>query len=353
MLKRGSLLGAAAAAVTLAGCIGAAAPSADAAATNATHSAAAPSSAGAPARSCQTIKIPVALAPGQPENQRISAEYCTPDGKKPGAIDVFDHGATYNGTYWNMLRPGSPVPGTYVYDTLAAGRAVLDVDNLGSGQSSRPPGATLTINTAAYVFHQVIMWVRHTAGYRLVDEIGHSLGSATVVVDAGTWPSDPTRIVLTGFLSEITPNIGMFLASLRSSSYGLGYMTTGPGMRGRYFYDPATADPAVIADDEAHKDVVAAGELLTLPEALFLPVQSETVRAPVQFVVGQGDDLLCAGVHYVNCKDPAAVLAYEHLYFPRAASLSYFGVPDTGHDVALSTTADQSFAVINSWLNSH
>jgi hypothetical protein len=39
-----------------------------------------------------------------------------------------------------------------------------------------------------------------------------------------------------------------------------GYLTTVPGTRGAAFYDTASADPDVIAYDEAHKDVMAADE---------------------------------------------------------------------------------------------
>lgn len=305
-----------------------------------------------PHGTCQTIPIPVALAPGQPPDQKISAEYCVPFGAKPSAVDVYDHGATYNNTYFDW--PQNPSLYSWVDKSLAAGRAALDVSDLGSGQSSRPAGTTLTVQMAAYALHQVVTWARHTGGYSRVTEIGHSMGSAIVEVEANTWPSDPTRVVLTGFLNEVTPNITLFLASLQPSAYGLGYLTTDPraGVRARYFYDTKTADPSVIAYDEEHKDVVPTGELLTLAKAL-LPGQGEKITAPVEIVVGQADDLLCTDVRFVNCANPANVLAYERPDFSHAASLSYYDDPDTGHDITTSTTTDEAWDYVNNWILSH
>jgi pimeloyl-ACP methyl ester carboxylesterase len=301
-------------------------------------------------RSCQTVTIPVALHSHQPADQRVSAEYCTPYGEQVGTVDVLVPGATYNHTYWDWPQDSSKY--SYTDKTLSAGRAVLAIDRLGTGASSKPLGTSLTVMSSAYVLHQVVGWVRDTKGYGTVDVVGHSLGSAVVAYDAAQWTSDPTRVVLTGFMNEPTTNLALFVAASHPVLKSPTYITTDRGMRGKFLYDTKTADPNVISYDEAHKDVVSATELATaLTEVLRLP--TKTITAPVYLVNGQEDALFCGGVRIVNCSNSKATIRYEQPYYRDAASFSYDSVPDTGHSLALAASADKSFDMINSWIQSH
>ena len=67
------------------------------------------------------------------------------------------------------------------------------------GASSRPPAEQVTLESSAFVLHQVIQWARE-AGYGRVNVIGHSLGSIITTEAAATWPEDPSALVLTGVL---------------------------------------------------------------------------------------------------------------------------------------------------------
>src|SRR5438128_8586101 len=77
---------------------------------------------------CQAVRLPVALAAGQPSDKIISATYCQPhtwaDG--PQQIDILTNGATYNSSYWDW--PQDPVLYSYVDKTLQAGRATFNYD---------------------------------------------------------------------------------------------------------------------------------------------------------------------------------------------------------------------------------
>jgi pimeloyl-ACP methyl ester carboxylesterase len=317
---------------------------------------------------CQAVTLPVALAPGQPASQTIWGSYCTPLTWQAGAdeVDVLTPGATYNATYWNW--PVDPALYSYVDKTLAAGRATFDYDRVGTGASSHPLSTGITIDAEAYVLHQIVTWLRDSLGFTQVNLVGHSLGSVISIQEAGTY-GDVSRVVVTGLLHA--PGVGVgFATTLASLLYpaaddpqfaglglglDLGYLTTIPGDRAADFYS-SSADPAVVAYDEAHKDLVPATDLATLATTWALPPglnASDDITVPVLVVIGQQDAIFCADPPVLDCGDPAQVLANEAPYYARAASLAVDVIPDTGHDVALHPSADESFGLINDWILDH
>ncbi|HEY3905830.1 MAG TPA: alpha/beta fold hydrolase [Streptosporangiaceae bacterium] len=315
---------------------------------------------------CEKVDLPVALWPHAGLTQNVSGTYCAPGiwAGGPHEIDVLTPGATYNRLYWDW--PVDPDLYSYVDKTLAAGRATFDYDRIGTGASSHPPSVDITIDTDAYVLHQVVTWLRGTLGYGQVNLIGHSLGSVISVQEAGRY-HDVNRVVLTGLLQ--VPDVGIhFVTTLASLLYpagqdpqfagrGLdpGYLTTIPGDRAADFYS-ASADPAVISYDEAHKDVVAVTDLATLATTWALsPGQniSDSITAPVLVVIGEQDAIFCADPPVIDCAKTAALLATEAPYFTGSQSLTVDSIPDTGHDLALHPTADQSFEDISDWIGGH
>ena len=75
-----------------------------------------------------------------------------------------------------------------------------------------------------------------------------------------------------------------------ASGLDTGYLTTEPGTRETLFYDPATANPAVVALDEADKDTVTTGELDGMITMLAEPPAqqpSNQITVPVLVVAGR------------------------------------------------------------------
>jgi pimeloyl-ACP methyl ester carboxylesterase len=316
--------------------------------------------------SCASVRLPVALAPGRPAGQAISATYCQPLAwaSGPHEVDVMTPGATYNSAYWNW--PQDPSLYSYADKTLQAGRATFDYDRVGTGESSRPSSDQLTVNGEAYVLHQIVSWLRGSANYSQVNLIGHSLGSVISIQEAGIY-RDVSRVVVTGLLH--IPDVGagfagtllslMHVAALDPEFAGAGldpgYLTTIPGDRGKDFYS-SSADPAVVSYDEAHKDIVPVSDLASLATTWALPPglnAADRITAPVLIVIGQQDAIFCADPPVLDCSAPAAVLQSEVPFYAAAASLTVDIAAGTGHDIALHPSADQSFTQINQWITSN
>ena len=120
-----------------------------------------------------------------------------------------------------------------------------------------------------------------------------------------------------------------------------------PGTRESLFYDPATANPAVVAADEATQDTTTATELAGA--AILSEPPTYQISVPVLSVVGENDSLVCTGVTAYNCADPASVTAFKAHYYSPQAHLKVVVIPDTGHDLALSTTAPLTDVIMIGW----
>jgi pimeloyl-ACP methyl ester carboxylesterase len=326
-----------------------------AAGTTATDPETAPASAAG--NGCRAVKIGVSTAAGQRADQVVSGTLCTP-GRARGrghAVDVLVHGGTYNRDYWDW--PKRYPTYSYTRRTLNASRATFAYDRLGAGASSRPQSAEETITTEAYILHQIIGWLSRQHTFSSINLIGHSFGSVIAAREAGEY-NDARRLVLTGYLHALGPAATdlstVYPAYLDPRFAGRGYdpgwLTSVPGTRAGLFYS-SIADPAIIASDEATKDVISSALFSEGLADLTTPAGSNPAgrfREPVLLVNGADDRIYCGTP--LNCANPVAVRANEGPYFTAAASLTIAVVPRTGHDLALHPTAGLSFAIINSWL---
>lgn len=312
-----------------------------------------------PGTNCQHISIPAGLGPGTRDDQLLSGTLCIPsNAPDPHAVDILIHGYTYNSNYWNF--PGFDGRYSFVNRELAAGQPTFAYDRLGDGASTRPPATSLTAASDAYNLDQVIQALRGR-GYTISTVIGHSWGSLVAAQAAATYPADVPRLVLTGLLHTTGPAVPEVFPNLvpwkPDDPSELGYVTTKLGARKPLFYSES-ADPAVIAQDEATKDAGSLPQISSaVPGQFTIPpplATTEPITAPVLLEVGQQDRLFCPGVGVstattLDCADTAAVRGEEAPFYPHAASLSVVTIPNTGHDLPLHPTAGQSFEAIHRW----
>jgi pimeloyl-ACP methyl ester carboxylesterase len=311
----------------------------------------APPSHAAVAPSCSTHKLNVRIADPGAADQTLWGQLCYPGNARPTKVQLLVHGITYNHRYWDF--PVKNDRYSYVKAAVAAGYATFNVDRIGNGASSHPSSALLNLPAGAVALHDAITALRSGAldghAFSRVVWVGHSQGSFHAWYELSSY-RDVDAAILTGSLHAGNPEgadiIYPALQDPKFADSGLdaGYVTTRPGTRD-FFYDPATSEPDVIAADEAGKDVGT----LTPGPALPTPMD---FTVPVLLVSGQRDKGQCVNVTQYNCTDPASVLAFESQFYRPETGLTVKTIPDTGHDLALSTTAPATDAVMLGWLRS-
>jgi len=307
--------------------------------------------------SCQGVTVPAGLGAGLPADQSLFGYLCLPPGPRPAVVQLTVPGFTYDHAYFDF--PYQPDQYSYTRAAIAAGYAVFDLDRIGTGRSSRPLSTAVTFGTDAYTIHLAVQALRGM-GFGAVEIVGHSLGSQIVAVEAATY-HDVDGVVLTGFsnhgnlVGDATAALGFEPAALdplfATAGYDPLYMTFRThGIAP--FYDPATTGPGVVAADDATKSVAASTEVAgSLAQGSSLAGPTPQIDVPVLVVNGDHDGLFCG--FGTACGSAAELYRDEAPFFGATPCLSTAAVPQTGHNLNLSTTAPQSFAVILRWSAGH
>jgi len=312
---------------------------------------------------CQSFNVPVALGVGLPVVYTIYAERCDPPGGSSHTIQVLVPGGTYGHIYWNF--PYEPQNYSYVHALTAAGYSTFSIDRIGIGESSHPliGSVTITMGINAYIVHEIIQDLRHgrigNVSFDHVLLVGHSLGSVTDWVEAGTY-HDVDGVIISGLLHHLNTLslltvVGTLYPTILDPRFAgkgyVGYLTTVPGTRGRDFYYLPGTDPNVLAMDEATKETATPGEFgsFALPIVDGISMQ---IQVPVLVVVGQQDALFC-GFAATNCSSAASVQQAEAPYYTRQAQLHVVVIPQAGHDLNLHKTAPLWFAAATTWSLQH
>jgi pimeloyl-ACP methyl ester carboxylesterase len=314
-----------------------------------------PGDPNSPAR-CEDIEFSVSLADGNQIHYKVMGELCYRPPLRQRIVHVLVSGATYGHLYWDF--PLDPNRYSYVKALTDAGYATLNLDRIGIGQSDKPPADQVTIQSNAFVIHQIVQALRDGRGrnvrFSTVILVAHSLGSGIAMVEASTY-ADVDGLILTSFLH--TPGPGFFgvpaalypaQADPRFASRNLpeGYLTTLPGTRAALFYWSPSADGDVVALDEATKETITIGEGISFGELFAHPDISSAIQVPVLVVVGQFDSGFCTPP---LCPEAQA----EPLFYSPDAQLEVKVMPDTGHDLNLHLNAHAWFAIARNWLVRH
>jgi len=302
---------------------------------------------------CLNFDLKVAPSPDQPRDWKVAAQYCQPWRWAPGrhSVDVLTHGATYTHTYWDWPQTGY----SYVNQALADGRATLSYDRIGNGDSTRPLSTSITMGSDAYVLHQLVCLLR-LFGFRTVNSISHSYGSAVALQEAAIY-GDVSKVVVSGYLhrpSNPAVTAGNYPANQdpKFADQGLdnGWLTSRPGLRGTSFHSP-TSDPAVVAFDEEHKDLVSLTGLLDFLSARGVPAGdnvSNLVQVPVLVLLGEQDAIFCYQPTVFDCSDQATVESNEAPFYGK---LTVVTIPESGHDLALHPSNPSSYRAIDAFLS--
>jgi pimeloyl-ACP methyl ester carboxylesterase len=312
--------------------------------------------------SCSAHTLQVSVADPGPADQSMWGQLCYRGNHEPSTVQLLVPGASYNHLYWNF--PYGDGYYSYVDAVTAAGYAAFDVERIGDGSSSHPPSADLDLNAGAVALHDAVAALRSGAvdghAFAHVIMVGHSIGSLETWIEAARY-RDVDALIVTGALHALSPDIGAIEGALypaaddpkfAGSGLDTGYLTTQPGTRGSLFYNPSATNPKVVAADETNKDTVTVPELVSATTMTDLPPAQQAsyqIAVPVLAVVGEDDALFCKGVLVYHCASVKSVQNFESQYYSPEAHLKVVVIPDTGHDLSLSTTAPVTDAAMIGW----
>ncbi|MBM7369218.1 alpha/beta hydrolase [Gordonia hydrophobica] len=324
---------------------------------------AAPAAEAAPADSttCRDVKIPVALTHGGPQNSHIAGTYCT-DAKGPGSVvQILIPGATYDRSYWDF--PGFGGRYSYVKHASRAGQATLAIDPIGVGKSTLPVGWQVSSPSSAQAVHEVIRAMRNGRLGRSWDKVvlvGHSFGSLTAMLEAGTY-NDVDGLLISGASHAPGPGgIAQIIGNVRPAvddpatkgttpDGDYTYLSV-PNVRAGAFHAPGDSDPAVVKADEATRVAGTAGILATIP--VFIPATFD-IDVPVLIANGSADKVFCAqgdGGSLTDCANTQSLYRSERPFFPRA-ELSTYVLPGAGHSMNLALNNRAFFDRAVSWVD--
>lgn len=311
---------------------------------------------------CTVHVLNVRLADPGPAAFHLWGKLCQRRGATPRTVQVLQPGGTYNHTYWDSTYRGGIY--SYVNAATAAGYATFTFDRIGTGNSTIPPYATMSIEREAVALHDVVTALR-SGGVRArpfshVITVGHSFSSAVGAVEAARY-DDVDGYIHTGHAHIVSGTALDFLATAtidanldpKFAGRGLdGYITTRPGTRG-FYHSPKTSNADIIALDEATKDIHSSVEgpqilAFTLPPT---PADAITrqVTTPTLLMFGGEDGFFC-GAGVFDCDNLAAIRAYEAPYwYANGANVTFAVVPGAGHSFQLSTAEPVAAIIMLAW----
>ena len=307
----------------------------------------------------QEFTLPVTLAPGETVQYEIVGSLCTEGSFENKAIQLLLSGSTYGSVYWDF--PYQSPHYSYVRAACKAGYVTINIDRIGIGKSSHPPGDDVTIYSNAYVVDQIIKALRSgqmgDVSFDHVILVGHSLGSTISLIIAEQYPDDIDGVILEGFLHKgVTPR-GLsteFYPANQDPRFShlnldVNYNTTEPGKR-TIFYHLPNADQAVIEMDEETKETLTNGEIKSSLGTIGSK-KSKLLMVPTLIIIGQFDAFFCVGDQ--GCVDTAEIVKSEQPFFSPETCLEVFIVPDSGHDINLHRNAQATFTSMLNWADQH
>jgi len=260
-------------------------------------------------------------------------------------LQVAVHGATYNHRYWDAPTINGH---SYSYASYMAAQrfAVLALDLLGTGESDKPDGDSLTLAEAAHTVHQILQGLRHGSvlgrSYRRIVLVGHSNGSLTSIYVQGVY-QDADALVVTGW--KHAPHALPLPPEAATAMMKTPYVRIRGAVRSSLFYHLPAADPAVVCyDDECLADEIARGQFKDLLPVLMGDAGrscSVNVKVPVLLQLGDHDVIA-----------PSALAKEEPAYYPSAPSVTVQLIANIGHCFNLHLNNQNSWKGIAGWLKS-
>lgn len=304
--------------------------------------------------SCEQKTVSVTLEPEGLRNYDLVGQLCWTGELQDKTLQVLVSGGGYGAAYWDF--PYMPDTYSYARAALRAGDAVFNFDRLGMGLSDHPLGASLDVDTQAYVLQQTLAVLQTDHNFNATVVLGHSFGSTVTLAHALRFPDQTDGIVLTGFMHNVNPEFGpamgkgisvaAFSGPLTGELFDPTYLISQEGTRGDAFYTRGNTDPEVIATDDSTRETLAVGELISMSR--YFADQSKALTVPVMVLIGENDFVVCGGA--MDCSDHDAVVKHETTFYPANTCPEVYILENTNHNANLHLNAPQAFALMQGWV---
>lgn len=293
-----------------------------------------PDSPGAAAITVDRLVFPVTLSDGN--TYEIVGYLYYKGSYEHRPLQVLVHGITYTHACWDLPTIHG-VDYSYARHMARHNYAVLALDSLGAGESSKPDGDLVNLAATADSVHQVLVAVRRA--FARIALVGHSFG-AVINSAVQSTHGGAEALVNTGF--AFTPHEMPIAPEAIAALLGAPYVSLPPEFRAALFYWAETADPAVIAHDNAEiADTFTRGQLLDMIAVFSDPNAAgiDQVGCPVLVQLGEHDPL-----------HPASLLAADAALYVASPQVATAAVLGSGHMLSAHPSAATGWQQIVDWL---
>lgn len=282
------------------------------------------------------LKIDVTPAAGLSEPVHLAGTLHLPDDMDPAPEHIVFalHGGGYTRAYWDPAFADASY--SFARFFTGRGRAVLAVDMLGMGESSRPePESRLSRATIAAAHAAALAEVRTRFGPSIsVTGIGHSMGGMMIIDQAATHGA-MDRVAVLGWANEAMVLGDTDVATLRAGLIPSGYLASPRGEMRKLFYWPDVPENLIVADEAAGSATPA-----TLGRDALTPgiVHAAAARITVPVLVVQSEI------------DTSPAPEKEPGYFSASPDVELQRVPNAAHCQNFASTRLEHWRALDEWI---
>jgi len=283
------------------------------------------------------MMLDVTSVAGLGEPTHIAATLHLPDDMPQGSLDLIFalHGGGYRRLYWNP--PFADESYSFALWFTGRGKAVLCIDMLGMGESSRPePEDRLSQAIIAAAHAEALAQVVQSLGRPVsVTGIGHSMGGMMIIAQAAAH-QELDRLAVVGWANEPMILGDIDVATLQAGLIPSGYLPTPREPMRTLFYWPDVPQDLIEAD-EAHASTTPAtmGRDALTPGVVHAAAAS--IAVPVLIVQ--------------SVVDTSPAPEREGAYFKAAPSVEFQILRDAAHCQNFASTRAEHWAALNDWID--
>ena len=283
------------------------------------------------------MRLDVTSVTGLAQKAEIAATLHLPEDMPDGDLQLIFavHGGGYQRLYWNP--PFADESYSFARWFTDHGKAVLAIDMLGMGESSKPEPENLlsgTIIAAAHAsaLEQVVAILDRPVS---VTGMGHSMGGMMIIAQAATHPAF-NRVAVLGWANEPMELGDTDVASLQADLIPSGYLPTPrEPMRALFYWPDVPID--LIEADEAHASTTPA----TLGRNALTPgiVHAAAARIALPVLVVQSEI------------DTSPAPEKELAYYSASPAAELQIVKDAAHCQNFAGTRSEHWSDLNDWID--